>query len=82
MREAFDLRAGGRDPFDVFCAAVQDSSSLSMPRLWLAACLVLASSTALHAQPASSLDGTVADGETGELLVGANIAILDASGAV
>ncbi|MEO0560258.1 MAG: carboxypeptidase regulatory-like domain-containing protein [Bacteroidota bacterium] len=60
-----------------------------MPRSWLAACLVLASwiaptfgSTALHAQTGSSIDGTVADAETGESLVGANVAILSPEGAV
>jgi len=60
-----------------------------MPRLWLVACLVLASwlaptfgSIPVHAQSASSVDGTVVDGETGELLIGANIAFLDATGAV
>lgn len=60
-----------------------------MPRLWLAALLVLANwltpafgPAALHAQTARSLNGTVLDGATGDPLVGANVAVLDAEGAV
>ncbi|GAB5534632.1 MAG: DUF5686 and carboxypeptidase-like regulatory domain-containing protein [Rubricoccaceae bacterium] len=67
----------------MFGAAVLDLILVvSMPRLWLAAVLILASSTALRAQSASSVEGTVRDAETGEALIGANVAVLSSSGAV